>query len=251
MQLAHKIFCSRVLSRLLTNVERSRRGIGHSSECPLGGHYSKDILHALRDCPMAKEAWMLIVPTERRSSWAQHFEPFLLVTKPIATNPEFRHHFSDNWVNLFSDGAITRGSGNAAAGGVIRDRSGNWILGFTHSLGRCSPLEAKLWGILDGILILLSKGYKIVRIQTDNFEVVKELAMEVSMDSGITVLKRVKRLLRSEGQWEIKYVTRECNLIADHLAKFSLSWKSPLQPFEVPPDLVVSAIEQDKAFRSS
>lgn len=34
--------------------------------CPLSGHDTEDILHVLRDFPMAKEALMLIVPTERR-----------------------------------------------------------------------------------------------------------------------------------------------------------------------------------------
>ncbi|MBA0669261.1 hypothetical protein Goklo_007465 [Gossypium klotzschianum] len=83
---------------------------------------------------------------------------------------------------------------------------------------------AELWGILDGILILLHKGYKKVRIQTDNFEVVRALSMEESVDSGITLLRRFKQFLRSKGQWEIKYVPRKCNLIADQLAKISLFW---------------------------
>ncbi|KAK5829662.1 hypothetical protein PVK06_013455 [Gossypium arboreum] len=73
--------------------------------------------------------------------------------------------------------------------------------------------------------------------------------MEVPVDSGNTVLRRVKRLLRSKGQWEIKYVPRECNLIADQLAKISLSWKSSLQLLKSPFDLVISAIEQDHAFK--
>ncbi|KAG8486120.1 hypothetical protein CXB51_019453 [Gossypium anomalum] len=240
--------------RLLTNSERARRGIGRNSACPLCGHDTEDILHVIRDCSKVKEAWMLVVPTEKLArlwknrnlfifqdiiwtayetiktslSWAQHFEPFLGEDRPTTTNSGTRHHLADNWVHLFSDGAVARDSGNASAEGV-----------------------AEFWGILDGILILLSKGYKKVRVQSDNLEVVKALSMDISVDSGITVLRRIKRLLRSNGQWEFKYITRECNLITDQLAKISLSWKSPLQLFEVPPDLVVSAIQQDKAFRSS
>ncbi|MBA0634063.1 hypothetical protein Godav_022221, partial [Gossypium davidsonii] len=117
-----------------------------------------------------------------------------------------------------------KASGNASVGGVVRDRVSNWILGFNHYLGRCSPLEAELRGILDGIFIV-PKGYKKVRIQTDNLEVVRALSMEETMDSGI----RVKRFLRSKGQREIKYVPRECNLIADQLAKISLSWQTSLE----------------------
>ncbi|MBA0644500.1 hypothetical protein Goklo_028649, partial [Gossypium klotzschianum] len=59
-------------------------------------------------------------------------------------------------VHLFSDGAIERVTGNASTGGVICD-------------------QAKLWGILDGILILLNKGYKWATIQTDNLGVAKAL----------------------------------------------------------------------------
>ncbi|KAK5829661.1 hypothetical protein PVK06_013454 [Gossypium arboreum] len=44
-------------------------------------------------------------------SWDLHFEPFFIEAKST--------------VHLFTDGAVARDSGNAAAGGVIRDRSGN------------------------------------------------------------------------------------------------------------------------------
>ncbi|KAK5834532.1 hypothetical protein PVK06_018414 [Gossypium arboreum] len=65
---------------------------------------------------------------------------------------------------------------------------------------RCSPLESELCGILHGILILLNKRYKRVRIQTNNMEVVRALNMEENVDYDITLLRRVKRLLHSEGQ---------------------------------------------------
>ncbi|MBA0729375.1 hypothetical protein Golax_020519, partial [Gossypium laxum] len=148
--------------------------------------------------------------------WAHRFEPFLIGIKPNSPDSEIHYHYEGNWVYLFSDGVVARVSGNIFAGGVVRDL-----------------------------------GYKKVRIQTDKLEVVRALSMEETVDSGITLLRRVKRFLRSEGQWEIKYVPRECNLIADQLAMISLSWQTSLQIFEVPPDLVVTAIQQDKAFRVS
>ncbi|MBA0616518.1 hypothetical protein Godav_016560, partial [Gossypium davidsonii] len=77
----------------------------------------------------------------------------------------------DTWVFLFTDGAVARDSGYAAIGGVARDRVGDWIMGFNRFLGMCSPFEAEVWAILDGILILLNKGYKRITIMTDNLEV--------------------------------------------------------------------------------
>ncbi|MBA0848181.1 hypothetical protein Goshw_029369, partial [Gossypium schwendimanii] len=55
-------------------------------------------------------------------------------------------------------------------------------------LSVCSPLEAEVWGILDGILILLNKGYRRIIIMTDNLEVAQNLADLDLEDSGITVL---------------------------------------------------------------
>ncbi|KAK5843088.1 hypothetical protein PVK06_005519 [Gossypium arboreum] len=109
----------------------------------------------------------------------------------------------------------------------------------------------ELWGILDGIFILLNRGHKKVKIQTNNLEVVRALTMEENVNFDITLLRRVKRVLFSEDQWVIKYVPRECNLIADQLAKISLSWQTSLQIFEFPPIVVAMTIQQDKAFRVS
>ncbi|KAH1115301.1 hypothetical protein J1N35_008679 [Gossypium stocksii] len=66
--------------------------------------------------------------------------------------------------------------------------------------------------------------------------------MEENVDSSITLLRRIKRTLHFEGQWEIRHVLRECNLVADHLAKISLSWQTPLWIFEVPPDGIILMI---------
>ncbi|KAA3458339.1 reverse transcriptase [Gossypium australe] len=139
------------------------------------------------------------------------------------------------------DGAVARITGDASAGGVVQDQDGKWISGYTHYLGKCSPLEAELWGILDGVLILKNNGYKRIIINTDNLEVVKALTTEDMTDTGNTLIRRIKRFLHSEGQWNIKHVPRECNLVADQMAKIGLSWQTSLRIFEVPPDIVAEA----------
>jgi ribonuclease HI len=52
--------------RLLTNSRKSKMNLGHSM-C----YYCHDIvettLHALRDCPLAKRIWLIVVPTEART----------------------------------------------------------------------------------------------------------------------------------------------------------------------------------------
>lgn len=61
---------------------------------------------------------------------------------------------------FFDIGAVARDSKSASTGNVVHDPSGNIILGFNRYLRSCTPFEADIWGILDGIHILLNKGYK-------------------------------------------------------------------------------------------
>ncbi|KAH1098351.1 hypothetical protein J1N35_015272 [Gossypium stocksii] len=95
---------------------------------------------------------------------------------------------NDTYVFLSTDGAVTRDSSHAATGGMVRDHDENWIMGFTRFLRVCTPFEAEVWSILDGILILLSKGYRRAIILTDNLEVFQILFDLNIEDSGITVL---------------------------------------------------------------
>ncbi|MBA0857366.1 hypothetical protein Goshw_011428, partial [Gossypium schwendimanii] len=95
------------------------------------------------------------------------------------------------WTHLFTKGVVARENGSAPASGVD-----------------------ELWGILDGLLVLLSKGFKRATIQTDNIDVVK--ALQDNMMANL-----------------------ENNLVADCLAKLSLAWKASLQIFENAPNEVL------------
>lgn len=77
--------------------------------------------------------------------------------------------------------------------------------------------------ILDGFIILLDKGYKRVLIQMDNLEGVNALSMKGMMDSSITLLRKISRLLSSGGQWEVRCIHRDCNLVADQMTNIGLS----------------------------
>ncbi|MBA0680522.1 hypothetical protein Goari_012214 [Gossypium aridum] len=108
---------------------------------------------------------------------------------------------------------MAKDSRNASAGGVVCDPVGNWVLGYNQYL--------------------------------DNLEVVRALTVEWSKDLGITLIRRIQRVMNYEGQWEIIYVPKNCNLSADRLAKLSLAWQSNLQNFDVLSDDVLEALKQD------
>lgn len=83
-----------------------------------------------------------------------------------ASSPNLCHHshIEGKWVHLFSDGAVERVTEKVVVGGVLQDKDGNWILGYNRFLDNCTPFEVELWGIIDGLLILLREGYKRVTI---------------------------------------------------------------------------------------
>ncbi|MBA0873182.1 hypothetical protein Goshw_028664 [Gossypium schwendimanii] len=111
-------------------MERVHRKIGHDLACGVCGHGFEDVLHAIRDCSLA------------RSIWDQY-------------------------------------------------------------LGNCFVLDAELWGILDGLDILIGRVYDNVLIQPDNLEATKVI-QEISFEgSNSTLIRRIHQLLLQFGQWGI------------------------------------------------
>lgn len=72
-------------------------------------------------------------------------------------------------------------------------------------------------------MLLLERGFKKDIINTDNLEVVKALNDSNMKALGITILRRVQKLLKSEDLWRICYVVRDENSDVELLAKFGLS----------------------------
>ncbi|KAK5835835.1 hypothetical protein PVK06_011547 [Gossypium arboreum] len=134
-----------------------------------------------------------------------------------------------SWVYLSTDGAVSRDFGYAATGGV------------------CSPFEAEVWGILDGILILLNKGFRRIIILIYNLEVAQNLSALNLEDLGIVVFRRTQRVMQSEGEWKIEHIPRNLNLVADSLAKLSLNWKSNLQIIVEALKEILDLLQADKA----
>ncbi|MBA0696246.1 hypothetical protein Goari_002819 [Gossypium aridum] len=55
-------------------------------------------------------------------------------------------------------------------------------------------------------------------------------------DSSITVLRRIRRILRTERQWYIRHVSGDLNHVIDCLANMSLVGKTDIQVFDGAPD---------------
>ncbi|KAK5847067.1 hypothetical protein PVK06_003369 [Gossypium arboreum] len=77
-------------------------------------------------------------------------------------------------------------SGNwSAAGDILRDSHGNWLVGFCRFIGRGSTLTIELWAILHGLKIAWQKGYTKVIIVSNNKSVV-DMLTDASLGSSTT-----------------------------------------------------------------
>ena len=63
------------------------------------------------------------------------------------------HPPPQGFVKLSTDESVLGNPGQASAGGVLRDRNGNWIRGFSHNLGITNSLVVELWSLRDGLLL--------------------------------------------------------------------------------------------------
>ncbi|KAK9005733.1 hypothetical protein V6N11_043155 [Hibiscus sabdariffa] len=77
------------------------------------------------------------------------------------------------WACLNVDGSVTPNSRAASIGGLIRDHLGNWISGFTKSIGISNVLRSKLWAIFNGLQVAWSHGIKILQVQSDSKQAIE------------------------------------------------------------------------------
>ncbi|MBA0656740.1 hypothetical protein Goklo_009076 [Gossypium klotzschianum] len=58
------------------------------------------------------------------------------------------------------DGSIRIEEGFTTAEGLVRDHNGGWIIGFCRYLRNCTVTKVELWGILDGLKLILDGRFK-------------------------------------------------------------------------------------------
>ncbi|KAK5838405.1 hypothetical protein PVK06_007134 [Gossypium arboreum] len=125
-----------------------------------------------RSLESSKDAsWSIFDIIRASYSWIKH------VLKTDQSHFEYKEEddlvlsFARRLGFLNSNGSVRLEDDSAAAGGIVRNRNGEWIIGYNIFLGSCSMFEAELWGILDGLNTLIDRGLDNVMVQTDSLEV--------------------------------------------------------------------------------
>ncbi|XP_038999129.1 uncharacterized protein LOC120124546 [Hibiscus syriacus] len=133
---------------------------------------------------------------------------------------------SDGIIKLNTDGASQGSPGLAGAGGIFRNASGEWILGFSALVGICTSMAVELQAVRMGLMIAWDKGFRAIECEVD-----AQLALPL-IDSGCIDIRNLKN--RS---WSLTFLHtyREGNFSADILSKMGCSLDEELVIFEHPP----------------
>ncbi|KAK9944849.1 hypothetical protein M0R45_010396 [Rubus argutus] len=144
------------------------------------------------------------------------------------------------------DGTRQGSSGKIGAGGVIRCFSGSWINGFQANLGVGDVLDAETWGLFHGLKLALSCRIENIQVESDSAILVKlMLHSDITMHPLGTLLACCKDLMGKFHSISLKHIYRECNMVADCLAKNSINHEHGIIEFPQPPIHAQSALLDD------
>ncbi|MFQ6638289.1 hypothetical protein Gotur_015678 [Gossypium turneri] len=94
-------------------------------------------------------------------------------------------------------------------------------------------MEDELWGILDGLALLLERKYDSVMIQTDSTEIVLAIQNQARNDLDKTLFRRIHQNLSRIKHWGIQHIRKEDNGETEEIAKLVQEMRKCFQVFEV------------------
>ncbi|KAE9595687.1 hypothetical protein Lal_00030672 [Lupinus albus] len=161
------------------------------------------------------------------------------------TKPEW------GWVKLNVDGSRDHIGypPSSGCGGVMRDASGTWLLGFSQKLN--PSYEVHMTEI-----VAILKGVKLAReMNVQKLVVESDLESAVSMvENGVranhpqyTIISSIKQLL-SDPKWEVKvvHIPREANRVANKLARDARDLTSEyMRKYPYPPASCTTLVQED------
>lgn len=71
------------------------------------------------------------------------------------------------WSKLNADASVSSNPHFAGGGGLLCNSIGDWIYGFSHSVGSTSILLAELWALRDGLIMARSLGIQKIIVNVD------------------------------------------------------------------------------------
>ena len=107
-----------------------------------------------------------------------------------------------------------------ASGGLLRDCSRQWVVGFAKSICACSSIAAELWALREGLGLCLENGTSAVEIELDSSTAISLVSSNLVSNSDFSgLVDDCRDLLLRLPRFKLSHCFREANFCADVLAK--------------------------------
>lgn len=150
------------------------------------------------------------------------------------------------WFKLNTDGASRGNPELAAAGGVLRNSSGEWCGGFAAKIGRCSAPLAELWGVYHGLYVAWEQRVTRLELEVDSKMVVEFLTTRIGDTHPLSFLVRLCHgFLSKDWVVRITHVYMEVNRLADGLSNYAFSLPFGVHMLSLVPSDVSVLLRED------
>jgi ribonuclease HI len=149
-------------------------------------------------------------------------------------------------MKLNIDGSRNGQNGKIAAGGVLRNSQGHWINGFQANLGIGEVLDAETWALFLGLKLAVECNITNLLVESDSAILVNSLLYSNNDLHPLgSLLACCKKLLQKFISVSVVHIYRECNMVADALAKNGINHEHGVIFLDNPPCYACHAYSDD------
>ena len=151
------------------------------------------------------------------------------------------------FAKLNVDGAVDLRRKTSSCGGIVRNRDGLVLGGFTCNIGYCSVIETELWAIYHGLNYAWDSGIRNLILESDSANAVKLVKSRVSAAHPLAHLVcGICNLLHRDWTVFISHILQEGNQAADLCAVKGQNDCISLHLFSLPPLEFEQVLKEDR-----
>lgn len=128
----------------------------------------------------------------------------------------------EGWIKVNVDGSFVTETGNAGVGVVARNALGQVVFTAWKVLFRCADAaEAEAWPCVEGIRFASQWAFGPVIVESDCARIVHALQRDMDRSDIGFIVSEAKELTKLLVEWKVVLVKRECNAVANSLARLA------------------------------